>query len=33
MIPDAAVGSIALIFSWLMVYGWGNYPTHVGLSC
>lgn len=32
MIPDAAVGPIALIFSWLTVYGWGIYPTHVGLS-
>ena len=32
MIPDIAVGPIALIFSWLMVSGWGIYPTHVGLS-
>lgn len=33
MIPDAAVEPIALIFSWLTVYGWGIYPTHAGLSC
>lgn len=26
MIPDAVVGPITLIFSWLTVYGWGIYP-------
>lgn len=26
MIPDAVVGPIVLIFSWLTVYGWGIYP-------